>query len=249
MKLFETIIDEVRAFADARRGDPLFRERDAGELAQWPSAEGPQVVLGTDTGAELGSPAEESVSFLVWTTETGKIADRRVTLLGPDIGESEKASLPFGSVILLRVGEFSGDECRGIHRDLELARFDLRLSGYMMRAASRRNREWIRIHRDAAGRGWGLFMMGRSLLDRYAAHDRVVSAEVIFVTSGAADVRALGKIGEKAESIIAAMNRMHDEMSFDCGSCDYSALCGEVAGLKSMRDALRKEEGHGAGQR
>jgi hypothetical protein len=38
------------------------------------------------------------------------------------------------------------------------------------------------------------------------------------------------------------MNKMVDEMSFDCDTCDYSDVCGDVAELRAMRNALKNKE-------
>jgi hypothetical protein len=41
---------------------------------------------------------------------------------------------------------------------------------------------------------------------------------------------------------IAAMNKMAEEMTFDCDTCDYNAVCGDVAELRAMRAALKQKE-------
>ena len=35
------------------------------------------------------------------------------------------------------------------------------------------------------------------------------------------------------------MNKMARELSFDCGTCDFTDVCGGVSELRSMRDSLR----------
>ncbi len=240
MRLFDDIISEVRAFAEGRRSGHPYREERGGGAA-WPLSEKTQIVLGADTGAELGNPRDESASFLLWTPDVGLIRDNGITLIGPDIGKDGPASLPFGKVLLLGVKEFGEAECYDHHRDLDLMRFDLRLEGYMMRAASQYMREWSRVDRRVLEKGYNLPMLGRALMDHYRTSGLVTAAEMLFVTSSPGDVRALAQIGQRAFRLIAAMNKMTEEMSFDCDTCDYLDVCSEVADLKNLRNTLQKE--------
>jgi hypothetical protein len=58
----------------------------------------------------------------------------------------------------------------------------------------------------------------------------------------------LREITSPAERIIAAMNKMAQEMDFECSSCDYQDVCDEAEGLKGMREKLMdktREAQHG----
>jgi hypothetical protein len=41
--------------------------------------------------------------------------------------------------------------------------------------------------------------------------------------------------------LISAMNKMAEEMSFDCDACEYNEVCGDVEELRSMRDKLGRD--------
>ena len=56
------------------------------------------IILRGDTFAELGSPEAGSCACLLWTDDPSLISNGRVTLVGPELQESEGASLPFGQV-------------------------------------------------------------------------------------------------------------------------------------------------------
>ena len=66
--------------------------------------------------------------------------------------------------------------------------------------------------------------------------------EIIFVTRSRADVLEVKEIGEQAGRIIGAMNKMVEELSFDCDSCEYQEVCSDVEELRSMRNSLKKGE-------
>jgi hypothetical protein len=61
-------------------------------------------------------------------------------------------SLPFGKVVLLKLQGMDENNCYERHRQIDMARYDLNLKGYMMRAASQYMREWSRVSREAARR-------------------------------------------------------------------------------------------------
>lgn len=240
MKLFEEVIAEVRGFVQARRAECKVRRASAGAVPSWPEGERGNVVLRADTAVELGSPEVQSVAFVLWTARRALVQDGEITLVGPDVGESRCEALPFGKVVLVAASGFDADNCCDRHRELELRRFDISLSGHMMRATSQRQREWSRVSRRAVRDGFSLLSLGRRTVEGYRAMDFVDAVEVLFVTSSSDDVLALGALGERAATLLAALQKMTGEPSFDCKSCDYTELCGEVEGLRAMRRALRE---------
>lgn len=243
MEIFDEIIKEIRDYGERLKGERQYVERKSPAISAWPPAKKSGVILKNDTGVELGNPADGSVSFTLWTADSSLIRDGVITLIGPDISESSGTSLPFGRVVILGVNGFNEDNCYERQRDIELMRFDLNLRGYMIRAASSYMKEWSRISKEALSGGASLFSLGKSLIDMYCRKDYIESAEVIFITSSPGDVRALSRAGEKASRLIGAMSKMVEEMSFDCDTCDYADVCGEVNELRSIRDSLLKERG------
>ena len=65
------------------------------------SGANPGIILRGDAFLELGNPTAGSCAYLLWTDEPSLIRDGRITVFGPDIPESEGASLPFGQVLML----------------------------------------------------------------------------------------------------------------------------------------------------
>jgi CO dehydrogenase/acetyl-CoA synthase beta subunit len=246
MELFENIISSLRGFVD---GHPDRRSWPADHEKPWPVGGSRNIVLKEDMGLELGSPGTESLSCLLWTEKLECVADRRITLIGPDFPESTGRSLPFGKVVLAGVEGFDGDNTYDRHKELDFLRYDLDLKGFMMRAVSQYMREWCRISRDALYDGLSAKGLGSSLIGLFNKVPYVRAVEIILVTSSVSDVSSLREITAPAEKIIAAMNKMAAEMDFECGTCDYQGVCDEAEGLKSMRNRLkenssRNEVGH-----
>ena len=69
----------------------------------------------------------------------------------------------------------------------------------------------------------------------------VRSVETIFITSSKEDVLEVKTISDDVFRLISAMNKMAEELSFDCDTCDYSDVCGDVAELRSMRKKLQNK--------
>jgi hypothetical protein len=45
----------------------------------------------------------------------------------------------------------------------------------------------------------------------------------------------------KVIRILGAMNKMMEEMSFDCTACEYLDVCGDVRALGALREKLIKQ--------
>ncbi len=245
MKLFEDVIRELRTWMDGMKASAHgYAEHAAGRIP-WPEGERGNIVMQADTAVELGNPRDESVSFLVWTPQPDLVRDGVTTLIGPDVSSYPGASLPFGKAVLIGVDGFTEDNCYERHREIEIARYGMNLKGYMIRAVSQYMREWSRISREAIADGFSLTVLSSALGETYRKLAYVTSVETLFVTSSPDDVRSLRPIGERAVRLISAMNKMAQELSFDCGTCDYTDVCSEVDALKSMRQSMKKGEAHG----
>jgi CO dehydrogenase/acetyl-CoA synthase beta subunit len=112
----------------------------------------------------------------------------------------------------------------------------------MMRGVSQQQREWSRVSVEAVSNGFSFEHLGRALIDQFSQVPYVQSVETIFITSGREDVMKAKTIADDVFLLISAMNKMAEELSFDCDTCDYNDVCGDVAELRSMRKKLLKKE-------
>ncbi|MFP4444904.1 MAG: hypothetical protein ACLFPD_01485, partial [Desulfosudaceae bacterium] len=101
MGLFDDHIARLRTFLDqpaCRRESTVI---DLGQISTaWPAGGPNNLVLSTDMAVELGSPRTASTAFLVWTEQADRLANGRLTLVGPDIPEESRALVPFGKAVL-----------------------------------------------------------------------------------------------------------------------------------------------------
>jgi CO dehydrogenase/acetyl-CoA synthase beta subunit len=225
---------------DMKGSSAVYNERSVVH-GTWPAGERGNIVLQNDTAVELGNPRDESASFLLWTDDGDLVHDGMFTCIGPEISSYSPSRLPLGKAVILAVTGFTEDNCYERYREIELIRYDLNLRGYMLRAVSQHMREWSRISRQAMEDGFSLEILASVLMERYRRLDYVIAVEILFVTSSPEDVRSLRHMGEGAMRLIGAMNKMARELSFDCGTCDYTDICAEIEGLRSMRNSTKNK--------
>ena len=104
---------------------------------------------------------------------------------------------------------------------------------------------WSRVSKESATRDFSFEILGRAIIDRYKAAFDIPSIEVIFVTSSKEDVEELEDLRSKITRIIGAMSKMMEEMSFDCSSCEYLDVCGDVRRLGALRERLMRQREQG----
>ena len=241
-QLFEERIREVLAYVETLRARNVVQVVRSAAVPAWPPGKKGNVVLQADTAVEMGNPQDESIAFHAWTANLGLVRDEYITLVGPDIGESVGRHLPFGKAVFLGMEDVCEENCIERHRELGLRRYDLNLAGYMLRAPSQVGREWSRVSRQAADKGFSLATLGGALIRLYKALPYVKSAEVLIVTSSPADVRALSIIGDRAARQIGALNKMTTELVRECEECDFNDVCSQVEDLGASRRALQEGE-------
>jgi CO dehydrogenase/acetyl-CoA synthase beta subunit len=233
----DTIRDLRKLIQNKSRGH--FREVACTGDPSWPAGGKRDLVLQADAALELGSPKDESVSFILWTEDLSLVRDGAMTLIGPDIGEIKSKSSPFGKVAIIGGTDFIPENCYDRYLDMDQARYEVSLKGYMMRAVSQHMREWSRIHREAWSGGLSLFMLGSALVQRYRRLDYVHSVELLFITESNEAVRELAAAGEQAVGYLGAIRRMSDDSSMECETCDYQQVCDGVEDLKKIHEAVR----------
>ena len=195
--------------------------------------------MAQDTAVELGNPKDASIAFLLWINDPLKLKNGRITVVGPDLPELKGKQASFGKIVIVAGDDFNEDNSFDRFREMELLRYDIHLKGYMMRAVSQFQREWSRVSKEAVDNGFSFQILGGALIDKFMELGYIKAVEVIFVTSGRQDVLELSSIADEAVAIIGAMNKMSADLSFDCGACEYNAVCDNVAELRSMRNALK----------
>ena len=242
MGLFDKQYQEISDYLDARRQQGKISEYFHTGETDWPSEKNRNLVLGQDTAVELGNPKNASTAFLVWVNDPAVLKNGRISIVGPDLAELSGQQVSFGKIVMVGGTDFNAGNSYDRYREMELLRYDIHLKGYMMRGVSQYQREWSRVSHEAVNNGFSFKHLGAALMDQFLNLDYVKSVETIFIASGRDDVLAAKTISDQVFKLISAMNKMAEELSFDCDTCDYNDVCGDVAELRSMRKKLLKKE-------
>jgi len=242
MQLFDKHIGQIRAFLKTYQANGAARTYTHTPSANWPASHRQNLVLAGDTGVELGHPNDLSTAFLLWTNDPAQVVDRRITVVGPDLPDLKDQRASFGKIIIAAGEDFDAENSFERYREMELLRYDLDLKGYMMRGVSQHQREWSRVSKAALKNGFSFAVLGGALLDQLLRLPYIQAAEAIFITEGRQAVSEIQAIADETIKIIGAMNKMAEELSFDCRTCEYNDVCRDVAELRSMRNALKNRK-------
>lgn len=242
MGLFDKHYKEITAYLNRRRNEGKISEFIHNGQTKWPSEKNRNLVLGQDTAVELGNPKDASTSFLMWVNDPGKVKNNRITVVGPDLPQLNNQQVSFGKVVIVGGSDFDADNSYERYREMELLRYDIHLKGYMMRGVSQYQREWSRVSVDAIQNGFSFHTLGSALIEKFLTLNYVHAVETVFITSSRKDVLKVKAISDNVTKLISAMNKMAEELSFDCDTCDYNDVCGDVAELRAMRKRLQKKD-------
>ncbi len=246
---FDAFIAELRDAVAALPGEHRRRE------FRWPGPAGaaieglcvevgpganPGIILRSDTYVEVGNPIAGSLALTWWTDDPDLLVDGRITLVGPDIPESESDSMAFAQVLLVGGSTLSAadqgvlQQCQHVGDEVE---------GYMLK--STQDHVWGRVSRDAAAAGFDFETLGRAYLHLLkSALPRATAAEVIFVTAGKAEVRSLIDIADRSRATGTEMvtevwreQGFDVDCSLDCSVCESKPVCDDIREVLAGRKA------------
>jgi CO dehydrogenase/acetyl-CoA synthase beta subunit len=241
LEIFNEDITRLRAYVKAKQVQGRkVRLLDSGEgVRRFPDFLKPKrasIVLAEDTWLELGNPGTFSTAPALVTDRLDLVNDGAVTLIGPDIPEV-RGSLPFAQILLIASGGLEDED----YRKINTFQYELELKGYMIKAVPSSLTIWSRVSKESARDGLSFEILGKAIIDSYKSEFNDTAIEIIFITSSKEDVGELRDLHKKVIRIISAMNKMMQEMSFDCSSCEYLDVCGDVRQLGSLREKLMKK--------
>ncbi len=234
MEFLTDMIDEVHDFFGGLKNFGEFSEFVCDAPARWPAARQGDIIMKTETAIELGHPSEESCSFFLWTNDLERIKDCRISLAGPDLGNTNRDRLPFAKVVM--IGGHGFDEKTSYDRfhEMDSLRYDVALKGYMMRSVSQYMREWSRISKEALKNNFSISFMGSALIHKLKELDYVDKVELVYVTSSTADVRRLKTTGDRVTDYISTLRKVMTDSELDCTCCEFQNICEEVEELRDI---------------
>ncbi len=246
---FDLFIGELRDSVGALRADHPSREYswpgppeaaiDGLCVCVGPGAN-PGIILRSDTFVEIGNPTKGSVAMVLWSDDPSAVSDGSVTLVGPDIPESESESMSFAQVLIVAGPTLSPadqgvlQQCQHVGDEVE---------GYMLKSTA--DNVWGRVSREAAAAGFDFETLGRAYLYLLkTALPRATAAEVVFVTAGKAEVQSLADLAlrsrETGTEMVTEVWREQGfdvDCSLDCNACSSKPVCDDIREVLAVRKA------------
>jgi hypothetical protein len=252
MDITDKCIQEIRTWfrqkedaGKARRFD-VFVNAGAGRPAL-PRLNGtgtnPPIIFREDTQLELGHPSAGSCSAALATHDASLVEDGRITLVGPDVGETDQTVLPFAQIAVSRCDGAIEDVCAAMDRVLHAS---AQIDGYMLRSVP--DLIWARVSKEAARSGFSLRGLGLRLIDSLNTEcDGVRQSEIFFVTSGREEVAELKKIVDPTRTTLRKLQtfgRKEDgtyecDTALDCEECPEKPVCDTIREVITIRKGDR----------
>jgi hypothetical protein len=222
--------------------EPVLAERST-SVDHKTKAGPPRIIFKEDTRVELGHPSAGSCSAILATPVPSLVDDGRVTLVGPDVDETDLDTLPFAQIVVASCEGNIEDACASMDRVLHAA---AQTDGYMLRSVP--NQIWARVSKDGVKAGFSLRQLGFSLLQalRNECPD-IKSSEIFFATSSKDDISALNAIVEPTRAKLRklqAFGRKEDgtyecDTSLDCTECPEKPVCDTIRDVITIRKGDR----------
>lgn len=238
MELFKEPIEQVKGYLKDADKRGVLKSSYCDSFSPWPQES--SLVLQDDTALELGG-AEGSLFIILWTEQDNIIHPGRISLVGPDLTETEKSKLSLTQVILVNGALRDEYETYQVLQDILFATC---LKHVSVRFWPDRQKVWYRVAKKALDSGFNLKRCGCTMLKQLEGLPAVKGAEIIISTEQLKSQPLLGQAAAKTREIMEALIKIHEELNFDCENCDYSEVCNEVAALKEIHRRRHREREH-----
>lgn len=238
MELFKEPIDQLQGYLKDADHRGVLKSSHCGSFSPWPRES--SLVLQDDTALELGG-AEGSLFIILWTEQDNIIHPGRISLVGPDLTETEKSKLSLTQIILVNGALRDEYETCQVLQDLIFATC---LKYVSVRFWPDRQKVWYRVSKKALESGFNLKRCGCTMLNQLERLPAVKGAEIIMSTEQLKLQPLLGHAAAKTREIMEALIKIHEELNFDCENCDYWEVCNEVAALKEIHQRRHREREH-----
>ncbi|MBR1622762.1 MAG: carbon monoxide dehydrogenase [Pseudobutyrivibrio sp.] len=231
MKLYD---EAIKCITASLSGQPL-RKVDIVN-ANWHDVGDHNMILRADMAYELGGGTYPAVSAMGVTAREDLVSGDEVYLLGPDLSQI-KSDQPYARIALVRVAEDSlgdGNTLYNAIRQIEYVRYHINPEGYMTRISAGKNREPVRVSKDAINKGISFAHVGKLFLDTYHENKKIIGVKLIFITKPDFDYESLSAQAKQLEDITGTIDHILGNVVMDCGACSLQKICDEVDGLREL---------------
>lgn len=213
----------------------------------WEVTEQESLVLRRDMAYELGGGMNKAVSSIAFTTSDEIVKDDGVYLIGEDMHDI-KEDISYARFTFIRLNEsyvkqIQSRNSEALHaalRAVDYVRYHNFPKGYMMRISSVKEREPVRVSKEALADGITFSHVGSEMINAYKKRKEVEAVQIYFLTSKTADYELLQNKAHRIEQITDSLNHMFNGLVMDCSTCNSRELCDEIDGMKELHEKLSR---------
>ena len=201
-----------------------------------------KLVLRSDMAYELGGGMNEAVSALAFTTDKAVVDTDGVYLIGDDMTSIDK-DIPYARLTFIRLKENVLDNTKkealyAVMRAVDYVRYNTYPDGFMMRISSVKEREPVRISKEAVNSNISFSNIGSELIRAYKTREEVEAVKIYFITSDSADYKMLKQFAGRCEQITDSLNHIFNGLVMDCSTCSSRELCDEIEDLRKFHNSI-----------
>lgn len=204
----------------------------------WPTEKKAPFLLQKETSIELGHHPSDSAAFLAVTDTKGFIGKNQISIVGNDITELSGINHSYGKIIIIESNNIDSKNTYEEIKKLEHIQYSIHLSGIMSRVSMGYARENIRIGTKAMENRVNFEKIGNTIINKFLKNDIVKCVKVIFICGPLDIYKEISKIYENVRERVIALNTIFDGIDLDCGTCNLSAICDEIEGLRELHKGM-----------
>ncbi len=229
MDFFDSLIEKSLSLINGKPQTAF----EYNEISSWADAGHSQVIMQRDTAFELNGTG--------FCLVTSKPTPYSVVTVGRPLSEIKKDS-KFARIAIVSVDDCADEQATyDLIKKIEYVKYHCFPDGYMIRSSSSSYKEGVRVSKKALKSGISFEKIGNLMIDKFKAIPEVKGVTVYFVTDESVDYQAIREIAEKNRTVTEALNKVMNNLQFDCASCDLKPICDEVEGMRELhfKNAMR----------
>lgn len=234
MKLYDDVISRIYDITKIEK----IRHLDIANVS-WKETDKNSIILRNEMAFELGCDGNPSVGFTVVTDNEDLISEDEVCLIGPDLSDI-KGDGAFARIAVVKTRKDTFGESEKLYsaiRNLEYTRYHFYPEGFMIRIFSGKQKESVRISKNAIDANISFAGVGKLLIDAFKRNPDVECVKIIYITDESFDYEALSQIAKDSEKVTRALDHISNNVAMDCSVCNLSEVCDEVEGLRELHFA------------
>lgn len=229
MDFFDSLIEKSLSLINGKPQTACEYDKNS----SWADAGHSQVIMQRDTAFELNGTG--------FCLVTSKPTPYSVVTVGRPLSEIKKDS-KFARITVVCVDDCADEQATyDLIKKIEYVKYHCFPDGYMIRSSSSSYKEGVRVSKKALKSGISFEKIGNLMIDKFKTIPEVKGVTVYFVTDESVDYQAIREIAEKNRTVTEALNKVMNNLQFDCASCDLKPICDEVEGMRELhfKNAMR----------